>query len=78
MMDRLHKAFNNKIDKNITKIEINNGFIGDKEGFNFSVYWDEREYPNFVSALYKTRLGAKRKAIKYLETGQFSLYGNAE
>ena len=77
-MDVLHKAFNNRQDQEITSIQINKGSIGEKQGFNFSVIWGDREYPNFTSALYKTRLGAKRKAIKYLKTGVFSFYGNAE
>lgn len=77
-MDSLHKAFTERQDQNISGIRIDAGSIGEKKGFNFSVTWDERDYPNFVSALYKTRLGAKRKAIKYLRTGEYNLYGNAE
>ena len=77
-MDSLLTAFDNRIDKNITSIQINESSVGYKQGFSFSVIWDKREYANFVSALYKTRLGTKRKAIKYLKTGEYGFYGNAE
>lgn len=77
-MKGLHLAFNNRIDRAITKVDIDESNIGDKKGFCFAVTWKDRDYPNFVSALYKTRLGTTRKAIKYLKTGEYSLYGNAE
>ena len=36
-------------------IEIGKGFIGDKKGWNFKVFFDGRNYPNIISALYKTK-----------------------
>ena len=77
-MKALHKAFLERQDRAITEIKINEGSLSNKQGFNFSVIWEDREYPNFISALYKTHLGTTRKAIKYLRTGEFSFYGNAE
>ena len=36
-------------------IEIGKGFIGDKKGWNFKVFFNGRNYPNIISALYKTK-----------------------
>lgn len=62
----------------ITKTEIKKSSVGNKNGFCFCVYWDNKQYPNFVSSLVKTERGAKNNLNKYLKTGKFSLYGNAE
>jgi len=58
--------------------KVRQGVVKDKRGWCFEVFYDNRPYPNFISALYKTRIGATRKLKKYLKTGEFSLYGNAE
>ena len=62
----------------ITKAEVYKSNIGNKEGWAFSVYWDNRPYPNFISSLVKTKIGAERNLKKYLNTRKFSVYGNAE
>jgi len=62
----------------ITKTDVDTGSVGNKKGYCFSVYFDDREYPNLISALYKTKLGAKRKLNRYIKTGEFDFYGNAE
>ena len=65
-------------EKMITKSEVREGTIGEKKGYCFEVYYDNREYPNFISSLVKTKLGSQRNLLKYIRTGKFSLYGNAE
>lgn len=62
----------------ITKTEIFKSSVGDKKGWAFSVSFRKRPYPNLVSALFKTELGAKRKLSRYLKTGHIDFYGNAE
>lgn len=62
----------------VTKTEVYPSSIRNKKGWAFSVYWNNRPYPNFVSCLVKTEIGAKRGLKKYLNTGKFSWYGNAE
>lgn len=62
----------------ITKTEIGPATVGEKRGFAFSVFYNNSKCANFLSALYKTELGARRKLNKFLKTGEFSLYGNAE
>lgn len=67
-----------RTDNKVTKAEVFKSSVGDKEGWAFSVTWDNRPYPNFVSSLVKTQKGAQRNLNIYLRTGKFSLYGNAE
>ena len=62
----------------VTNTIVRPGKVGDKKGYCFEVYWDNRPFPNFVSSLVKTERGAKRNLARYLKTGEFSLYGNAE
>ena len=62
----------------VTKTIVRQGNIGDKQGYCFEVYFDNRLYPNLISSLVKTEIGAKRNLTKYLNTGKLSLYGNAE
>jgi hypothetical protein len=62
----------------VTKTEISKSSIGSKTGYTFSVYYNGRSYPNFVSGLVKTERGARRNLKRYLKTGEFSVYGNAE
>lgn len=38
----------------VTKTEIKPSRVGTKRGYNFAVYYDNREYANFASALYST------------------------
>lgn len=59
-------------------IKIGQGFIGDKTGWNFSVYFDGRTYPNIISALYKTRKETKQKMEDWLFNDKLDTYGNAE
>lgn len=60
----------------LTKIE--RSYVGNKRGWAFSVYYCGRAYPNMVSALFKTRGEAKDELNRYIETGEFVLYGSAE
>ena len=62
----------------VTKKEVHQSNVGSKRGWAFSVYYDNRPYPNFISSLVKTKTGAQRNLNKYLQTGKFSWYGNAE
>ena len=62
----------------ITKTVVRQGNIGNKTGYCFEVYYNNRDYPNFISSLVKTEIGAKRQLTRYINTGKFSLYGNAE
>lgn len=59
----------------VTKVE----FLGDDaKGWSFAITWENRPYPNFVSSRVKTNNGAVRNFGRYIKTGKFSLYGNAE
>jgi len=62
----------------ITKTRIHKSFVGDKEGWAFSIYYDNRPYPNLISAIYKTKREIKEQLQRYLDTGQFDTYGTAE
>ena len=62
----------------ITKTDVARGTLGDKKGWNFSVYWDERGYPNLISGLYKTEKEAQAQLKRYIETGDFDFCGSAE
>lgn len=73
----LTKAFElNKLG--VTRIEVRECETRKGKAFCFDAYYRKADYPNFISAPYKTLNGATRKAITYLKTGKFSLYGNAE
>lgn len=61
----------------ITKTTVEKGTIGNKKGWCFSVYYG-RPYPNFISALYKTKREAQNKLDIYIQTGKFDWYGSAE
>jgi len=62
----------------ITKTEVARGTLGAKKGWNFSVYFARRKYPNLISALYKTKGETQAQLKRYLETGEFDTYGSAE
>ena len=62
----------------ITKTTIHKGFVGNKKGWAFSVYFDNREYPNIISALFKTKRETQKELEIYLSTGKFKTYGSAE
>ena len=62
----------------VTKAEIRKVRTGKGEGYCFDVYYGNKEYPNFTSSAVKTERGCQRMLNKYLETGFFTLYGNAE
>ena len=62
----------------ITKTEINKSSVGNKKGWAFSVYFSNRPYPNFTSALYKTKKEIVIELDRYLETGDYDFYGSAE
>lgn len=62
----------------ITKTEIREVNTRKGKGFCFDVYWDDRPYPNFTSSAVKTERGASRNLNKYVNTGKFGWYGNAE
>ena len=62
----------------ITKTTIHKGFLGNKKGWAFSVYFNDRKYPNVISALYKTKKETHIKLDDYLNTGHLDTYGSAE
>jgi len=62
----------------ITKTTIHKGWVGNKKGWAFSIYWDNRNYPNLISALYKTKAEARFHLERYLKTGKLDTYGSAE
>lgn len=65
-------------ENNISKTVVREGNLGTKKGWCFEVYYDGRSYPNFISSLVRTKIGAERNLKKYLKTGAFSFYGNGE
>lgn len=64
--------------ENVTKTEVHPGSVGSKKGWAFSVYFGGRNYPNLISALYKTKVETQKELDRYLETGEFDTYGSAE
>jgi len=62
----------------ITKTEVFKSSVGSRKGWAFAVYYDDREYANFVSSLSKTKKTATSELDRYVRTGDFSLYGDAE
>ena len=62
----------------ITKTDIDKAKLGSKRGWAFSVHFDNRSYPNLISALYKTKKETQAQLNRYLETGDFDTYGSAE
>ena len=62
----------------ITKTEIYKGFVGEKKGWAFSIYYNNRKYPNLKSAIYKTKKEIKQQLQRFLETGKYDTYGSAE
>jgi len=62
----------------ITKTEIHKGFIGKKRGWAFSIYFNNKEYPNLISALYKTKKQIQVQLQRYIDTGKYDTYGTAE
>jgi len=65
-------------ESGVSKVDIHKSSVGNKKGWAFSVCWNGRPYPNFVSALYKTKKEATEKLKIYLDTGKFDWFGNAE
>lgn len=66
----------------ITKTEVCKGHLDYEDrrvnGWCFSVYFSGRPYPNFTSALFKTKGEAIRELARYQKGGDFVLYGSAE
>lgn len=62
----------------ITKTEVRKGKLGNKKGWCFDVYYQNNPYPNFISALFKTRKETKQELTRYLKTGDYRIYGSAE
>lgn len=62
----------------ITKTTTHRGSVGNKQGWAFSIYFDNRPYPNLISALYKTKKEIKEQLQRYLDTGEYNTYGTAE
>jgi hypothetical protein len=60
------------------RTEVHEATVGDKEGWAFSLYLKGRSYPQFVSALYKTKPEAEQQLQRYIQTGKFDTYGSAE
>lgn len=62
----------------ITSTKIEKATCGDKQGWAFSITWDGRPYPNFISALYRTRKETQAQLERYLNGKGFDYYGTAE
>jgi hypothetical protein len=62
----------------ITKTTIQKSSVGNKKGWSFSVYYNDRLYPNLISALYKTKKEIKQQLERYITTGKYDFYGSAE
>lgn len=62
----------------ITSTNIGKATCGNKQGWAFSITWDDRPYPNFISALYRTRKEAQAQLRRYLDGNGFDYYGTAE
>jgi len=62
----------------ITKTRVTKGFVGSKEGWGFYVYWNDREFAQLRSALYKTKKTATEKLSEFIKTGKYDTYGDAE
>lgn len=62
----------------ITKTSVQPGSVGEKKGWCFSVYYGDKDYPNFTSALFKTRLESAKELLQFIKTGKFVIYGSAE
>ena len=62
----------------ITKTELHRGTIDKKKGWAFSVYFNNRKYPNLISALYKTKKETMQQLYRYLTTGEYDYCGSAE
>ncbi|MCK4636173.1 MAG: hypothetical protein KAT32_04910 [Candidatus Moranbacteria bacterium] len=61
----------------ITKTEVYKSRVGEKRGWAFSVYYG-RKYPNFASALYKTKKETEEQLERFKKTGEYDYYGSAE
>jgi 2',3'-cyclic-nucleotide 2'-phosphodiesterase (5'-nucleotidase family) len=59
-------------------IKIDRATVGSKSGWAFSVYFDDRTYPNVTSALYKTIKETVEKRDAYVKDGALDTYGSAE
>jgi hypothetical protein len=62
----------------ITKTEVRRSNVGSKKGWCFDVYFNNKHYPNIISALWKTKKTAATELARYIKTGKFSTYGDAE
>lgn len=62
----------------ITKSYVRKGALGNKKGWTFVVYYDNRSFPNIISALFKTKKEAKSELERYINTGDMVFYGSAE
>lgn len=62
----------------ITKIVVRRSSCGSKHGWAFEIYWANRPYPNFASALYKTKREAIKQLNRYLSGNGFDYWGSAE
>jgi hypothetical protein len=64
--------------KSDIKTVIRKGNVITRNGWCFEVYYGGKTYPNFISALYKTKRETMEKRKLYLDTGKFDWYGSAE
>ena len=62
----------------ITKTEVHKATIGKRRGWAFSIWFNDKPYPNLISALFKTKDQAEKELYLYMETGEFKFYGSAE
>lgn len=62
----------------ITQSYVRKGTLGNKNGWAFVVYYDNRSFPNLISGLFKTKKEAKSELERYIETGEYVFCGSAE
>ena len=62
----------------VTKTTVQKSSVGEKKGWAFAIYYNNASFSNFISALYKTKKETEKQLQRYLDTGKFDTYGNAE
>jgi len=60
------------------KVRKGSIFDGKKRGWAFTVTYGDREYPNIISALYKTKKETIEKLIDFFNDDKLDTYGSAE
>ena len=65
------------MESSIVKTTIHRASVGNKKGWAFGVYYNPR-YAGILSALFKTKKKAETELARYIATGKFVTYGDAE